>query len=268
LTWIKLDDNAPDHPKVASLSDRAFRWWIKGLAYASRFLTDGLLPPIFWKQVPKGDRAELATQKLWDWLDPNFLIHDYLLHQSRKEDVEADKERTRQNAKAYRDRRKEERRKADDANRIVIDDASSDRHHPVIAPENRDQIQRSEIRGTTPPASHRGGGLIVTGVQFQKLQETHAFVGSKLRVPKVLHAELISKSGADADAILRRWYQDLDDKLEESGQGTGDVFAWLRPRHQAFAISKGWIDAPPKPSTPERKPFSVAEAMARKEAQR
>jgi hypothetical protein len=39
MTWIKLDDQAVDHPKIASLPDRAFRWWVRGLSYASRFLT-------------------------------------------------------------------------------------------------------------------------------------------------------------------------------------------------------------------------------------
>ena len=88
MTWIKLDDNAVDHPKVASLTDRAFRWWVRGLSYASRFLTDGLLPPVFWKQTPNQIRTELTDRCLWDWDDPNFLIHDYLHHQSAREEVE------------------------------------------------------------------------------------------------------------------------------------------------------------------------------------
>jgi len=75
MTWIKLDNRAIDHPKVASLTDRAFRWWVRGLCYASAFLTNGLLPPTFWKQTPKPVRSELTTGKLWDWNDPNFHIH-------------------------------------------------------------------------------------------------------------------------------------------------------------------------------------------------
>lgn len=152
MTWIRLDSKAPRHPKVASLTDRAFRWWISGLCYAGEFLTNGLLPPTFWRQVPKQNRAELTGNNLWDWTDPNFQIHDYLHHQQTKEDVEADKERNRQNAKAYRERRKSERRQS-----IVTDDASPQRHRPVIA-ESPTQITDTDNRlqitdkNTVPPA--------------------------------------------------------------------------------------------------------------------
>jgi uncharacterized protein YdaU (DUF1376 family) len=113
---------------------------------------------------------------------------------------------------------------------------------------------------------HRGGGLIVSPLQFERLQQSHAYVGSKLRVPNALHSELIAKSGANADAELRNWYQSLDDRLEESGQGTGDVFAWLRPRHQAFAISRGWIEAAPKIEPAKPKHRGIAEIIAEREA--
>lgn len=271
MTWFKFDDSAVDHPKIETLSDRSFRWWVRGLSYASRFLTDGLLPPIFWKKVPNQHRAELTGHRLWDWEDPNFLIHDYDKHQSSKEDVESDRDRGRANAKAYRDRRRAERRAnienvTDDGRKVVSDDGRkvvSDQG--VINPEeeSREQSKRTE---KTPPASHGGGRLITTGSQWQRLMESHAFVGACLRVPKVLHSELMSKSGANADDELRKWYAQLDEQLEQSGKGTGDVFQWLRPRHQAFAISKGWIDAAPKAEAPKPKYRGVAEIMADAEA--
>src|SRR5689334_20640489 len=103
MTWIKLDDRAPRHPKIAALTDRAFRWWMLGLCYASEFLTNGVLPPVFWKQAPAPTRKELTTGKLWDWNDPNFHIHDYLEHQQSRETVEKERRRNR-------DRRRSDRR--------------------------------------------------------------------------------------------------------------------------------------------------------------
>jgi hypothetical protein len=135
MTWIKLDDNAVDHPKIASLSDRAFRWWMRGLSYASRFLTDGSLPPTFWKQTPKQTRAELSGRKLWDWVDPNFHIHDYLEHQTSRESVE--KERIRN-----RNRRKGDR--PDDAGCTDGTTAGTTGEKPP--PENRDQS--AEVKTT------------------------------------------------------------------------------------------------------------------------
>ena len=43
MSWVRLDDNFPNHPKVVGLSDQAFRLYISGLCYASHYLTDGLI---------------------------------------------------------------------------------------------------------------------------------------------------------------------------------------------------------------------------------
>jgi len=106
MTWFRFDDNAVDHPKVESLSDRAFRWWVRGLSYASRFLTNGVLPPIFWKKTPSNCRNELSNGGLWDWHDPNFHIHDYDKYQTLKGDVEHQRERNREKNKTYRDNKR------------------------------------------------------------------------------------------------------------------------------------------------------------------
>lgn len=238
MTWIKLDDNAVDHPKLSVLSDKAFRWWVRGLSYSSRFLTDGMLPKVFWKQAPNGVRTELVSARLWDWIDPDFSIHDYAHHQSIKAEVEADKQRNREKAAAFRERR----RKGD---RLAPGDVTDTSNRLMTDPENREQRTDTENRDQTT-TKERAGGLVLNPLQFSRLQESHAYVGAKLRVPNALHSELMAKSGADADQQLRGWYARLDEELELSGKATGDVFVWLRPRHQAFAIEQGWIDAAPK----------------------
>lgn len=141
MTWIKLDDKAPRHPKIASLTDRAFRWWIAGLCFASEFLTNGLLPPTFWKQVPKQNRAELTTNSLWDWDDPNFQIHDYLGHQSSKETVTKKKADTADRVAKHRE-----------AKRNALQTANGNALHGdagnagVTPPENREQRTDPENR--------------------------------------------------------------------------------------------------------------------------
>ena len=86
MTWIKLDDRAPRHPKIDGLSDRAFRWWIKGLCYASEFLTDGDVSG-FCRTVPSKTRVELFACGLWFADGERVMIHDYLEHQSSREYV-------------------------------------------------------------------------------------------------------------------------------------------------------------------------------------
>jgi hypothetical protein len=257
MTWIKLDDNAVDHPKVASLTDRAFRWWVKALSYASRLLTDGLLPPTFWRNVPKQTRAELTGAKLWDWDDPNFKIHDYLAHQSSREAVDTKRAQTADRVRRFRDGK---RNGVTDTTCNALQPRIS--NAPVTLPETDTETENRDRGKTTT----RRPSLIVGGAEFARLQQTHAFVGSVLRVPNVLHAELCLKSGANAEVKLQAWYLTLNDALEESGKGTGDVFEWLRPRHQAHAVNQGWIDAAPKAVSRVRDAVADAAHMARLEA--
>lgn len=99
MTWIKLDDGCPDHPKIVGLSADGFRCWVQGLCYSSRYLTDGFVPTAALRQVgtPKA-AAELAAAGLWVVVDKGWRIHDYTDHQSTKEEVleRRDKDRTRQ----------------------------------------------------------------------------------------------------------------------------------------------------------------------------
>ncbi|RPH52616.1 MAG: hypothetical protein EHM91_00120 [Planctomycetota bacterium] len=93
MPWIKLADNAPRHPKVAALSDRAFRVWIQSLCYAAEFLTDGVLPWAYLDQVPARVHDELIGGGLWRNDGPRIRIHDYLAHQTSKAMVEAERQR-------------------------------------------------------------------------------------------------------------------------------------------------------------------------------
>lgn len=322
MTWIKLDDNAVGHPKVAGLSDRAFRLWIRSLCYASEFLTDGALPAYFLKREPQRYQLELIASGLWEKdADGNLVIHDYLVHQSSRDYVLQERDMKRRRSAFHRDDSLKEKIRLRDGDNCRYCGRTvnwTDRRGPrggtydhviprgpetlenlvvacrlcnnskgprtpeqagmtLIQPrtnlgqtqnelrtENREQITDTENRTTTPSSSH-GPALVMSPKEFDRLRETHAFVGSKLRVPKVLHFELLGKSGADAERELQRWYLQLNDQLEESGKGTGDVFAWLRPRHQSYAILKGWIEPAPKPQAVSNKPRPIAEILAERE---
>jgi hypothetical protein len=229
MTWIKLDDNAVDHPKVASLTDKAFRWWVRGLSYASRYLTDGILPKVFWKRTPNGVRTELVSSRLWDWIDPNFVIHDYHHHQSLKEDVESEKERSRQNSKAYRDRRRAERRNVS-AN--VSADASSNRQPPVIAESATQRTHTHtdyrEQRTEQPPPPPRP---LISGESnpkaWGKIHGEHvAGFCDWVCLPEFIFGEFSRKS--TGDAYVKVWALNVREKF--SGQVIGDNLKFWRAR--------------------------------------
>lgn len=82
MTWAKFDDNFADHPKVAGLSDGAFRLHVSGICYCARYLTDGQVPAV---QVPRLTPAfnpkhvrELLRAGVWQLDDETYHIHDYL----------------------------------------------------------------------------------------------------------------------------------------------------------------------------------------------
>lgn len=81
MAWVRIDENAMDHPKVAGLSAEAFRLWVQGLAHCQRFLTDGAINAVALKGLrsfsPK--RAdELVGACLWERRGDGIQVHDYL----------------------------------------------------------------------------------------------------------------------------------------------------------------------------------------------
>lgn len=94
MSWVRLDDTFPEHPKIVALSMDA-RWeFLVGLCYASRYLTDGFIPA----SVVARDRKavdELVRVGLWAPTGDGdgYRIHDYLDFQRSRADVEEQRKR-------------------------------------------------------------------------------------------------------------------------------------------------------------------------------
>jgi len=88
VTWLKLDDGFPQHPKVMGLSDRAFRAHVTALCYAARYLTDGWVPP---GVVAPKDARELVAAGLWHDTDNGWAINDFLAYNRDRASVQAER---------------------------------------------------------------------------------------------------------------------------------------------------------------------------------
>jgi hypothetical protein len=78
MSWVRIHDGAMFHPKVISLTDKAFRLWVWGLSYCQAHLTDGVIPAAALPPPPKTADA-LVRAQLWAVQAPDgFLVHDYL----------------------------------------------------------------------------------------------------------------------------------------------------------------------------------------------
>lgn len=105
MVWIKLDDRFPEHPKVAGLSDKAFRLHIEAMCYAGRNLTDGKLPGRPFRRSKKATN-ELLDAGLWFLGDDGLEIHDFTVYNPPKQKIEEKREATRQRVEAFRKKRK------------------------------------------------------------------------------------------------------------------------------------------------------------------
>lgn len=108
MTWVKLDDGFPEHPKISELSDRAFRIHVAALCYCGRNLTDGHIPSSVVRSLTLGRGkavTELVTAEVWHKNGNGFVINDYLDYNPSREHVEAERERRREAGRKGADKR-------------------------------------------------------------------------------------------------------------------------------------------------------------------
>jgi hypothetical protein len=110
----QLHRGATRHPKVAALSDRAFRVWVSSIEYCDDLLTDGTIlkaaiGSLSVRPRPR-DIAELTrilpsyTAGLWEERPDRFVLHDYLDWQSSKAQVQQSRARLRDRVRRHRER--------------------------------------------------------------------------------------------------------------------------------------------------------------------
>lgn len=96
---IRLDDHYDEHPKIAGLTDEAFRFWHRGLAWAVRNLSDGFVPTGVARQLAgnhtKKLTDELIAARLWEVRDGGWNIHDILDWNWSKDEALAHRATTR-----------------------------------------------------------------------------------------------------------------------------------------------------------------------------
>jgi hypothetical protein len=84
MAWVRLDDQFPDHPKVAGLSNDALCLHITAMCWTAKQQTDGKLPSrllsrLAWRcQDPAMASHELVEAGVWEVDDVDgWNIHDY-----------------------------------------------------------------------------------------------------------------------------------------------------------------------------------------------
>jgi hypothetical protein len=232
MTWIKLDDKAHRHPKIDGLSDRAFRWWIRGLSYASEFLTDGELPYPFLRTVPRKVQDELRHGQLWKTDESGTVhIHDYLEHQTDRASVVRERERNRL-------------RRGGTSGTTTGSTGGKPRPDTDTDTENREQ--RTESVNTHARRMAAGPLAGTLPRDFVDL----GFNGTRLRVTVKTMTKLAGEWGEGGMVAVEGFLQTLNDSLGEN-QSPGDHL-WLLKHWNAHLVAAGRI--PPAPEAKANKP--------------
>ena len=101
MSWVRIEDTFPDHPKAARAGLAGVGLYIAGLCYCARLLTDGHIPePIVSKLtgLPRHQTRDLVDRLvkagLWDLADGGYQVHDYLDYQPTRAQVVASRAET------------------------------------------------------------------------------------------------------------------------------------------------------------------------------
>jgi hypothetical protein len=137
MSWIRLDEDFPDHPKIIAAGPLAAWLHVKAIGYCNRYLTDGFVPRAkartleSWEDVtPLRDAyatdaltsekvsdhliQRLVAAAMWRVVDGGYQIHDYLKFQPSREKVLAEREAERLRKERWRANKEEKSRTASD----------------------------------------------------------------------------------------------------------------------------------------------------------
>lgn len=192
-------------------------------------------------------RAMLALDKrpfalLWPAVSKHFIEKDGRLVNSKQERVRTDMDDYRlkkQTAGKKGGRPKAEEKQTDNQKETKEVTKEEAKQKPSLALALSDPSVPSDLSTTTSSPSvdsSPSSPLVMSPLRFDKLRQSHAFIGSRLRVPNVLHDELRTKLGGDNPTVrLLDWYYVLNAEVEQSGEPILDVFVWLRPKFIEWA---------------------------------
>lgn len=94
MSWVKLDDKFPDHPKIEQAGERAAWLFVCGLCYCAEHLTDGFIPASKAARLTEASKARidaLLKVGLWEKVEGGYQVPGYLEYQPSADKVKAER---------------------------------------------------------------------------------------------------------------------------------------------------------------------------------
>ncbi len=205
MSWVRIDDSAPNHPKFLAAGYQAWALWTAGLCYCNAHLTDGKIPkeavrgllvtmtasrnvlaravhalctPGARSRHARGTPGAPDAAPLWHDCGTYYQVHDYEQFQASKGDVDQRRQQDRERQRRWRQAKEEDTSRRDkqrdtESRHAVTNGAPS---HPIT---------------TTPPVVPLAGA-----------KGTNAHLGANGRKPRRLTG--LAKENAAMEEERRR----------------------------------------------------------------
>ena len=110
MSWVKLDDQWMDHPKIIMAGRDARDMWLASITWCSKHLTDGYFPVDLLPSLAVAAGVDVANCQtfatrllevgLWDASGTDYTVHDYLDYNPSKEQALATREARKEAGRA------------------------------------------------------------------------------------------------------------------------------------------------------------------------
>lgn len=101
MSWVKLDDGFTRNPKARAAGKDGRALYIAALCWSASHLTDGRVPRAVLKllysdaEVTKPQHEKLVELGLWEETEDGWQIHDYLVYNRSRREIEKERARWR-----------------------------------------------------------------------------------------------------------------------------------------------------------------------------
>lgn len=188
MTWVRLDDGAPLHPKLLAVGPEAAWLWVAGLAYANRHVTNGAIPPQALPALYPSDHwprarlaklaAALVAEGLWTAREGGgWEIHDYAQYQAEAMRDAVDERR------AWERERKAKQRATQKHREHAVPVPSDSKGLPTVSPRDKGGTVPWDNGGTSPRDTTGTGGGIDAGTS-----------GGDVRAPEAGVSQVVSQA--------------------------------------------------------------------------
>lgn len=183
MPWVRIDDQFPEHPKVAQVGPLGMAMQVAALCYSNRKLTDGFVPRgiartlldwelvandrIYTVAVTSGMSGDDVTSDwvidllldagIWEEVPGGYQIHDYHDYQPSKDDVEAERAAARQRMADVRAKRK---RSSSDVRANSSGSSGSPVPVPSVLSEQKGARKRDAERPAPQPPVYEGSAEV------------------------------------------------------------------------------------------------------------